>query len=550
MLTELRIQNYALIHELEVKLNTGFTIITGETGAGKSILLGALSLVLGQRADTAVLKNKNQKCVVEADFRIEGYGLEELFEANDLDLDSHAILRREINPGGKSRAFINDSPVTLKTMEEIGFHLIDIHSQHHNLELNNQSFQLMVVDVFAGIKNQLSFYRESYKELKKIQADLKEAEERAAKSKADLDYFQFQFDQLDKSALIENEQESLEKELELLSHAGEIKSNLSLCAEILNGDNNSALIQVKNVITNISRIKDFLPEGDVLFKRLESVFYELKDIAEEVAYHSEKIEHDPVRMASVGERLDLIFSLQQKHHVSTLEELIQLRELFRKKILDVTSEEEEISRLQLLMETKYSEVKNLADKLSKQRHSVVYAMESRVMEQLQQLGLPNSKFRIEIISDNLPGVNGIDEVHFLFTANKNTALSEISKVASGGELSRLMLTIKALISQSKALPTILFDEIDTGVSGEIADKMGNILKEMSREMQVINITHLPQIAAKGDHHYLVFKQDYDHETRTGLKLLSPQERVSELAKMLSGENITKAAILNAEELLK
>lgn len=550
MLTELRIQNYALIHELEVNLEPGFTIITGETGAGKSILLGALSLILGQRADTSVLKDKNKKCVVEAIFRIEGYGMEELFSANDIDFDANAILRREINPGGKSRAFINDSPVTLKTLEELGLHLIDIHSQHHNLELNNQSFQLMVVDVFAGNKALLKTYQENYREYKKIESKLKEAEEAALKTKADLDYFQFQFDQLDKAQLIKNEQENLENELEVLTHAVEIRSNLSACTEILNGEFNSVITNIKSAAANISKIRSFLPEAEVLITRLESAYLELKDIAEEASYHSEKIENDPARLSFVEERLDLIFSLQQKHHVSSLEELIQLREFFRNKIMEVSSNEEEISRLKLLLEKQYSKVLTLAGELSEKRHSVIVTMETRVMEQLHQLGLPNAKFRIEIDSTVLPGIHGIDSVQFLFSANKNGSLAEISKVASGGELSRLMLTIKSLISKSKALPTILFDEIDTGVSGEIADKMGNILKEMSQEMQVINITHLPQIAAKGDHHYLVFKQDSDHETRTGLKLLSSQERVSELAKMLSGENITRAAILNAEELLK
>ena len=550
MLTELKIHNYALIRELEVKLHPGLTIITGETGAGKSILLGALALVLGQRADTSVLKDKDAKCIVEADFKIEDYGLEKIFETNDLDYDSHAIFRREINPGGKSRAFINDSPVTLKTMEEIGFHLIDIHSQHHNLELNNQSFQLMVVDIIAGNKTHLNLYRESFQQYKKIQSDLRQAEERSAKAKADLDYFQYQFEQLEKAALIENEQEELEKELEILTHAEEIKTNLSNCAEILNGDMNSVQLQLKTAVSSISRIKAFLPQGEMMYQRLESAFLELKDLADEAGSIAEKVEHDPAKLSLITERLDLIFSLQQKHHLATMKELIELREFFRNKIREVFADEEEIQHLKLLQENKYAEVLILAKELTQRRRAVIPIMESKVTEQLRQLGLPNSRFSVEIFSEDIPGINGNDEIRFLFTANKNGTLCEISKVASGGELSRVMLTIKALISQSKALPTILFDEIDTGVSGEIADKMGNILKEMSQGMQVINITHLPQIAAKGDYHYQVYKQDFEHETRTGLKLLSVQERVSELAKMLSGENITNAAILNAQELLK
>ena len=550
MLTELRIQNYALIRELDVSFKPGFTIITGETGAGKSILLGALSLILGQRADSTVLKDQSVKCVVEGVFKVERYGLEEIFALNDLDFDQHAILRREINPSGKSRAFINDSPVTLKTMEEIGLHLIDIHSQHQNLELNNQLFQIMVVDICAGNKNLLIQYREKFKEYKKTVAELAEAEDRALKSKADLDYFQFQFEQLQQAALIENEQEILEKELEILTHAEEIKSGLTNTIDLLNGDDNSTVIRVKNALSQISRIKSFLPEGEELHKRLDSVYFEVKDIAEEAGIIAEKIDHDPSRAVFINERLDLIYSLQQKHRVSGIDELISLRDYFETKILAVSSNEEDIIRLKQLKELNYSEVCSLAKGLSEARISVIPSIESHVAGLLHQLGLPNSKFRVEIVQDNTPDVNGIDSVCFLFTANKNGILCDISKVASGGEMSRLMLTIKALISKSKTLPTIIFDEIDSGVSGEIADKMGTILKEISSDMQVINITHLPQIAAKGDHHYLVYKQDYDHETRTHLKLLSKSERVSELAKMLSGEIITQAAVMNAEELLK
>jgi len=550
MLRQLKIQNYALIRELDVRFDPGFTIITGETGAGKSILLGALSLILGQRADTTVLKDKSHKCVVEALFKIEGYGMEEIFEVNDLDFDHHAILRREINPAGKSRAFINDSPVTLKIMEEIGLHLIDIHSQHQNLELNNHLFQLMVVDICAENINFLRLYREKFKEYKKNVAELYETEERALKSRADLDYFQFQFDQIHQAALNENEQELLEKELEVLTHAEEIKSALANSIDLLNGDEGSSLLQIKSAINQITRIKGYLPQGEDFFKRLENIYFELKDIANEAYSASEKIDHDPSRSGVINLRLDLIYSLQQKHHVTTIAELKSLHDSFEAKIQAVTSNEEEIIRLKQLVENKYSELFLLAETLSQRRMATVAAIENRVAVLLQQLGLPNSKFRVEIVKDDTPGLHGIDSVNFLFTANKNGVLCDISKVASGGELSRVMLTIKALISKSKALPTIIFDEIDSGVSGEIADKMGSILKEISSDMQVINITHLPQIAAKGDHHFLVYKQDYDHETLTQLKLLTRSERVGELAKMLSGEIITRAAMANAEELLK
>ena len=550
MLTRLRIQNYALIRELDVDLRSGFSIITGETGAGKSILLGALSLILGQRADSSVLKDKSVKCVVEAVFRVDSLGLEELFLANDLDFDNFAIFRREINPAGKSRAFINDSPVMLKTMQDIGIHLIDIHSQNQNLELNNQAFQLMVVDICAGNQELLITYKESYRDFRKLIGDLAEAEVLAEKAKADLDYFQFQFDQLYKAALKENEQELLEKELELLTHAEEIKAGLSNVNELLNGENISALIQIKTSIGLISKLKNFLPDADGLSQRLESLYVDLKDVADETGSIGEKIEYDSERIGSINERLDLIYSLQQKHHLKSVEELIALRDSLEAKILAVSSNEEEILRLVQLKELKNAEIKDLSGRLSVKRHSVIKNIESRVISQLLQLGMPNSKFKVEILPISSPGIHGMDTVSFLFTANKNGVLCEISKVASGGEMSRVMLAIKALISKSKALPTIIFDEIDAGVSGDIAERMGIILKEISADMQVINITHLPQIAAKGDHHFLVYKQDSESETTTQLKLLSKSERIEELAKMLSGENITAAAILNAEELLK
>ena len=550
MLTRLKIQNYALIRELDVDFRPGFSIITGETGAGKSILLGALSLILGQRADSSVLKDKLIKCVVEAVFKVDGLGLEELFHTNDIDYDNLTIFRREINPAGKSRAFINDSPVMLKTMQDIGIHLIDIHSQNQNLELNNQSFQLMVVDICAQNQALLASYKDTFRDYRKLISDLSDAEAQAEKSKADLDYFQFQFDQLYKAALSENEQELLEQELELLTHAEEIKAGLLNVTELLNGENISALIQLKTSIGLITRLNHFLPEAQGLSKRLESLYLDLKDIADEAGSIWEKVEHDPERISSINERLDLIYSLQQKHHLKSVEELIALRNSLEAKILAVSSNEEAISRLMHLKELKRTEVEEISGRLSIKRKSVADNIESRVLSQLVQLGMPNSKFKVEISTLLSPGISGIDNVSFLFTANKNGALCEISKVASGGEMSRVMLAIKALISKSKALPTIIFDEIDAGVSGDIAERMGFILKEISADMQVINITHLPQIAARGDHHFLVYKQDSESETTTRLKLLTKPERIEELAKMLSGENITAAAIMNAEELLK
>jgi DNA repair protein RecN (Recombination protein N) len=550
MLSSLKIQNYALIRELEVDLSSGFSIITGETGAGKSILLGALGLILGQRADSSVLKDKGSQCVVEANFSIEGLGLEDLFLANDLDYDQNTIFRREINPAGKSRAFINDTPVMLKVMQEIGYRLVDIHSQNQNLELNDQTFQLMVLDIYAGNQERLKQYKSLFNEYRLVAVALQEATLAVEKSKADLDYYLFQFDQLEKASLVENEQTEHEKELAVLTHAEEIKLGLSTVAEILNRDEDSAVSQAKTALGLISKMSSYLPEATGLADRLQSLYIDLKDIAQEVSWIVEKVELDPTKVSYLNERLDLIYTLQQKHHVDSVTELIAIRNGFALKIEAVSSNEEEILLLTKERDQKYQQVIDQASLLRTKRFSVSEELEKNVVRQLTLLGMPNSRFKIEILPVNEPSVRGLDSVSFLFTANKNGLLCEISKVVSGGEMSRLMLVIKALISASKALPTIVFDEIDAGVSGDIAERMGLILKDISKDMQVINITHLPQIAAKGDHHFRVFKQDSAYETTTSLKRLTPSERVEELAKMLSGENITSAAILNAEELLK
>jgi DNA repair protein RecN (Recombination protein N) len=550
MLRRLQIRNYALIRELDVDFTSGFTIITGETGAGKSILIGALSLILGQRADTGVLKDKESKCTVEGVFEVDGYGLEELFAENDLDYDSQVIFRREITPNGKSRAFVNDTPVNLKTLQDLGIRLIDIHSQHQSLELGNRMFQLMVLDNYAGNSSLLNEYQSKYKIYKALLTELSEAEERAIHLRQELDYFQFQFDQLSQANLQIGEQETLEHELALLTHAEEIKTGLLSVGNLLGEEEGNALVRVKESIGALNRITKFYPEATALSERLNSIYLELGDISSDVAYSSEKIEVDPNRIVLINERLDLIYSLQQKHHVANEEELIKLRDEFETKVNCVFSNNEALEALKASAKAKEGELIQLAGSLSQKRLAATLPIGKKVEEQLIQLGMPNSRFKVEVATGTSLLPKGRDEVNFLFTANKNGELSEISKVASGGELSRLMLSIKALISKSKALPTILFDEIDSGISGETADKMGNILKGISQDMQVINITHLPQIAAKGDLHYLVYKEDTETETITRLKLLSPDERVSELAKMLSGEYITEAARMNAVELLK
>ncbi len=550
MLKRLQIRNYALIRELDVEFTSGLTIITGETGAGKSILIGALSLILGQRADSGVLKDKENKCIVEGVFEVEGYGLESLFADNDLDYDHQVIFRREIAPNGKSRAFVNDTPVNLKTLEELGIRLIDIHSQHQSLELGNRMFQLMVLDNYAGNKPVLSAYQSKYKLYKSLVAELSRAEEHASQLRQELDYFQFQFEQLSKANLKPGEQETLEHELSLLTHAEEIKTALLSVANLLGGEETNTLSRVKESMNVLTKILKFYPEASPLVERLNSIYLEISDIYSETEYSSEKMEVDPLRITHLNERLDLIYSLQQKHHVANEEELIALRDDFELKVNSVFSNDEAVENLRNSVREREDELMKIAGQLSLARIAATVPIGQRVEAQLVQLGMPNSRFRAEVTTGLSLSPNGRDEVNFLFTANKNGELSEISKVASGGELSRLMLSIKALISKSKALPTILFDEIDSGISGETADKMGNILKDISRDMQVINITHLPQIAAKGDHHFLVYKEDTETETITRLKLLSPDERVSELAKMLSGETITDAARLNATELLK
>lgn len=550
MLKRLQIRNYALIRELDVDFNPGLTIITGETGAGKSILIGALSLILGQRADTSVLKEKESKCIVEGVFEVVGYGLETLFAENDLDYDDQVIFRREIAPNGKSRAFVNDTPVNLKTLQDIGIRLIDIHSQHQSLELGNRLFQLMVVDNYSGNISLLKDYQSKYRVYKSFLAELTEAEERASQLRQELDYFQFQLEQLTVANLEQGEQEKLEHELILLTHAEEIKTAFLSVANLLREEEGNALIRLKESMGVISRILKYYPEATELYERMNSIYLEMSDLSSDIALSSEKMEVDPGRIAHLNQRLDQLYSLQNKHHVTSVEGLIQLRDDFEIKINNVFANDDSVSLLRAAISEKEGELLVLAGLLTQNRLNAKDQIGRKVGEQLVQLGMPNARFTVEIRSELPLSQWGRDEVNFLFTANKNGELNEISKVASGGELSRLMLSIKALISKSKALPTILFDEIDSGISGETADKMGNILKGISHDMQVINITHLPQIAAKGDLHFLVFKEDTDTETITRLKKLSQEERVSELAKMLSGEIISEAARMNAVELLK
>ena len=550
MLKSLSIRNYALIQQLDINFNSGLSIISGETGAGKSIILGALSLILGQRADKQLLRNKEKKCVVEGAFGIKEYKLQVYFRDNDLDYEELTTLRREINSSGKSRAFINDTPVNLNILRDLSLRLIDIHSQHENLELTNNLFQLNVVDVFARHSNLVEDYIVIYKLYRELEKKLTVLNNTARQSKQDLDYFQFQFNQLEEAHLESCEQEKLEEELKTLNHAEEIKTNLENVSFILANDENPLLARLFETVQLLGKLKSYFSKAGELYDRLESSHIELKDIAVEIEQLDEEVEHNPSRATEVNERLDLIYSLQQKHRVETVDELISIKEELQKRIDEVTSYDIEIKKLEKELDSQKGKLKNVAAELHKSRLSVIPEMESHLTGMLRQLGMPNGKFRIDHKKTDNYTPTGTDKVIFLFSANKQSDLQDISVVASGGELSRVMLSLKSLITGSSGLPTIIFDEIDSGVSGDIADRVGNILTEMALNMQVINITHLPQIASKGKNHYKVYKKDEGASTNTYIKLLNTEERIEEIAKLLSGKELTDAALKNARELLK
>lgn len=550
MLTKLSISNYALIQQLSVEFPPGLNMITGETGAGKSIILGALGLILGARADLSVLKNKNEKCIVEGHFEISNYNLQLFFDKHDLDYDPQSILRREITPAGKSRAFINDTPVNLKTIQALGLKLIDIHSQHQNLELGNQKFQLALVDEVSASGKILSEYKTVYKNYLHLQQQLKNLKEKAEKANAELDYFQFQFQQLDEARLRVGEQEELEAELEKLTHAEEIKSAFVEVLQLLDGEHFSVIQNTKNSSKVLERIQNYIPDAPELKDRLQSTFLEIKDIVEEIESISEKIEHDPVKIEEVNDRLHVIYNLQQKHNVASVAELVVLKDDFEQKITRAVGFGDEIKKLQSEIQRVGNKLKKLASELTEARKKSFPAIEKAIVQDLIQLGMEKAKLRV--IHEELTEFtsSGKDLISFLFSANADSEPAEISKIASGGEMSRLMLAIKNLLRQSKKLPTIIFDEIDTGVSGEVANKMGNILKTFSVSTQIINITHLPQIAAKGDTHFVVFKYELEGKTFTSVRNVEKDERVEELAKMVSGNEITDNTLKTARELLK
>ncbi|WP_347841204.1 DNA repair protein RecN [uncultured Draconibacterium sp.] len=550
MLSRLSISNYALINSLQVNFHARLNTVTGETGAGKSIILGALGLILGNRADLSVLKEKDKKCVVEGLFKVSNYSLKTFFEKHDLDYDDLTILRREITPSGRSRAFINDTPVNLKTLGALGLKLIDIHSQHQNLELSNQKFQLQLVDSVAGTEHILAEYKAQFAKYKKAKKELEALEELAEKAKSDLDYYQFQYTQLEEAQLVENEQNDLEKELEQLNHSEEIKTALSDTVALLDNESFSVIQNIKNSHRSLQKISSYLNEAEDFAARFESVAIELSDIHHELELLAERVEFNPARIEEVNDRLNLLYSLQQKHRVASVAELIKLRNDFDAKINKAVGYDDEIELLKVSVQNEKLALEKLAFQLSAARAKAFKTIEHSVKSDLKQLGM--TKGRLQTVHQILPEcqADGKDEIAFLFSANPDSEPDEISKIASGGEMSRLMLAIKNLLRNSKALPTIVFDEIDTGVSGEIALKMGTIIKSFSANTQIINITHLPQIAAKGDAHFRVYKLEDKNKTYTSIKSLNAQERVEELAKMVGGDKLTETTIKAAEELLR
>lgn len=550
MLTTLHIENYALIERLDITFEGGFSVITGETGAGKSILLGAIGLLLGQRADVKAIRRGATKCIIEAHFEVGAYGMKPFFEANELEYDEECILRRELYASGKSRAFINDSPAPLTLMKELGEQLVDIHSQHQNLLLDKEGFQLNVLDLIGHNEAQLATYNSLYQTWRASKKELEELISTLERERDEEEYLRFQWEQLNEAQLTEGEQEELEQEADVLSHAEEIKAGLYRASNLLNGDEAGVLSQLKEVMHSLSGLMSVYQPAEELTQRLESSYIELKDIAQEAASQEEQVEYNPQRMEEVNERLNLIYTLEKKHRVESVEDLLLLQQRFEAKLAILNDGDDRIESLKQQVEEQLQQVVAQANRLSQVRQEAARGIEKEIVERLALLGMPNVRFQVEIGQRKEPGSHGMDTVNFLFSANKNGHLQSISNVASGGETARVMLSLKAMIAGAVKLPTIIFDEIDTGVSGEIADRMADIMQEMGEHnRQVISITHLPQIAARGANHYKVYKEDNDLETNSHIRHLTHEERIEELAHMLSGATLTQAALDNAKALL-
>ena len=550
MLKQLYIRNFTLIDELDIRLHPGFSVITGETGAGKSIILGAIGLLLGQRADSKSLKNNAEKCVVEAHFDLSKYNLQPFFEENDIDFDAaDTIIRRELTTAGKSRAFINDCPVTVQELKELGEQLVDVHSQHQNLLLQKHDFQLSVVDIIAGDDKELAAYRQAYSEYREAARQLEEMRREMEQNRQNADMLQFQFDELSAARLTDGEQEELEQQSETMTHAEDIKGALYTADNALQGEGIGVVSSLHSAISALRSIANVLPAAQELTERMDSTYIELKDVAQEVGSCLERIDFDPAELDQINNRLDRLYELQRKYRVETVGELIGLRDDLQQKLAAIENSDDTLQELEAQCAKLQEQCRKLADKLTQKRKTGAQQIEQEMLGRLMPLGMPNVRFAITVEPAEI-GATGQDKVQFLFSANTSTPLQPVAQVASGGEIARVMLSLKAMISGAVKLPTIIFDEIDTGVSGRVAEQMARMMQEMGlADRQVISITHLPQIAALGATHYKVTKTESATGTVSNMQELTAEERITEIAQMLSGSSITAAAIQNAKELL-
>ncbi|MCW8898882.1 MAG: DNA repair protein RecN [Flavobacteriales bacterium] len=549
MLQSLVIKNYAIIEQLQLNFNNDFTVITGETGAGKSILLGALSLILGQRADTSVLNDKEKKCVVEGTFNVSEKLVAPFFKNNDLDLDFPIIVRREISANGKSRAFINDTPVNLNTIKELSLTLIDIHSQHETLELNSSDFQIEVIDAFANTDELLKQYKQYFSEYQKLQQNYQQLLHIENEAKSDLDYLSFQLDELKVLKLQPGEQVDIENQLDIINNAEQILTTIQQSGDMLLNSDDSIISRMNTITQNFSKISHCSENYTQLLERLNTVLIELKDIAREIDVENDSIDVDASKLDYLTNRLNNIYALTQKHRVANSDELIELENKLENQLNDINSAEEKLKHLKQAIEKSKAALLIVAEKLSAKRKSIFKALEKNIIDNLKGLGMGDASFKIEHLINNDFSSTGIDQIDFMFSANKGMPLKPLHKTASGGELSRLMLTIKAILAKNSSIQTIVFDEIDTGVSGDIAYKMAAIMGLMSEKIQIIAITHLPQVAAKGDTHFKIYKENHQNKTLTKMKVLVGDDRIDEIAKMLSGKELTGAAKENARHLL-
>ena len=551
MLKQLYIRNFTLIERLDMTFNGGFSVITGETGAGKSIILGAIGLLKGQRADSKLIKRGSEKCVIEAHFNLSRYGMEKFFNDNDVEYDADdCIVRREITAAGKSRAFVNDTPVPLSVLKELGEQLIDVHSQHQNLLLGKQDFQMEIVDIIADDKDLLDNYRKAYGDYREKQRQLDDLQERLTSNKANADFLLFQYEELDRANLVEGEQETLEAQANQMSHYEDIKTALYQADKAMSAEGTGVTENLRTAINALHSIEGVLPMAGELASRMDADFIDLKDIADELEGQLDKVDFDPKELDSINDRLDRIYSLQKKYHCDTVSQLIEIRDNLKKQLDGIENGDYDLQQVKNEVDKSMKLAIQKADSITKVRKTAAKKIEEVIKQRLVALGMPNIQFNINLESSEL-SADGADKVAYMFSANRNMPMQPVAQVASGGEIARLMLSLKAMVSGAVKLPTIIFDEIDTGVSGKIAEKMADIMCEMgNNERQVISITHLPQIAAKGATHYKVYKEDRGDTTVSTMKLLCGEDRVNEIAQMLSGSDITEAAISNARELLK